>query len=173
MMAWVTDSPNWVNQRNTTVAYRFLSSMQGALGVGANLNKWTPAEFETAKKMIAAYKEVRETVQHGSLYRLVSPRDGSEVSVTESVAIDKKQGVLFAFLHSSQMGYPFPRMFLRGLDPKMNYRVTSIAGVLAKDSPVVASGSYWMSHGVDVELRGDFQAAAFRFDSVTDTNPSY
>ena len=67
----------------------------------------------------------------------------------------------FAFLHSSQMGYPFPRVYLRGLDPKTNYRVTAIAGVLAKGSPTVASGSYWMSHGVEVDLRGDFQAAAF------------
>jgi alpha-galactosidase len=166
MMAWVTDSPSWANKRNTTVAYRFLSSMQGSLGVGANLNKWTPAEFETAKQMIASYKQVRETVQHGSLYRLVSPRDGSEVSVTESVSIDKKQAVFFAFLHSSQMGYPFPRTYLRGLDPKAEYRVRSIAGALTKDSPEIATGDYWMSHGVDVELRGDFQAAAFRLDVV-------
>ena len=173
MMAWVTDSPSWANNRSTTVGYRFLSSMQGSLGVGANLNNWTPAEFATAKELIAAYKGVRETVQHGSLYRLVSPRDGSETSVTESVSIDKKQGVLFAFLHSSQMGYPFPRVYLRGLDPKTEYRVSSIAGSLTKDSPAVASGSYWMSHGVDVELKGDFQAAAFRFDSATNTNPSH
>jgi alpha-galactosidase len=172
MMAWVTDSPNWVNNRRTTVEYRFLSSMQGSLGVGANLNNWIPAEFKTAKELIAAYKQVRETIQHGSLYRLVSPRDGSESSVTESVALDKKQAVLFTFLHSSQMGYPFPRVYLRGLDPNANYRVASIAGMLAKDSPAVASGSYWMQYGIDVDLRGDFQAAAFRFDNVTDTNSS-
>jgi alpha-galactosidase len=84
--------------------------------------------------------------------------------VTESVALDKKQAALFTFLHSSTMGYPFPRVFLRGLDPEMEYRVTSISGKLAGDTPATASGSYWMSHGVDVELRGDFQAAAFRFD---------
>jgi alpha-galactosidase len=166
MMAWVTDSPNWVNHRTTSVAYRFLSSMQGSLGVGANLNQWTPGDFATAKDLIAAYKGVRETVQHGSLYRLISPRDGSEFSSTESVSLDNKQAVLFAFLHSSQMGYPFPRLYLLGLDPAAIYRVTPISGLLAKDSPASASGSYWMSHGVDVELRGDFQAAAFRFDAV-------
>jgi len=171
MMAWVTDSPGWMNQRTTSLTYRFLSSMQGGLGVGANLNHWTSDDFETAKQLIAAYKGIRETVQHGSLYRLISPRDGSEVSVTESVALDKKQAVFFAFLHSSQMGYPFPRVYLRGLDPQANYRVTPISGTLTKDSPEVASGSYWMSHGVDVNLRGDFQAAAFRFDS-TDNAPS-
>jgi alpha-galactosidase len=166
MMAWVTDSPSWANDRTTSLAYRFLSSMQGGLGVGANLNRWTPADFTTAKELIAGYKGIQETVQHGSLYRLVSPRDGSEQSVTESVSLDKKQGVLFTFLHSSTMGYPFPRVFLRGLDPKMPYRVSPISGAVAKDTPAVASGSYWMSHGVDVELRGDFQAAAFRFDAA-------
>jgi alpha-galactosidase len=165
MMAWVTDSPSWANNRSTTVAYRFLSSMQGGLGVGANLNKWNDADFATAKELIAAYKGIRETVQHGSLYRLVSPRNGSEQSVTESVSTDKKQAALFAFLHSSTMGYPYPRVFLRGLDAKTTYKVTSIAGTLTKDSPTSASGAYWMSRGVDVELRGDLQAAAFRFDA--------
>jgi alpha-galactosidase len=165
MMAWVTDSPSWANNRTTTLAYRFLSSMQGGLGVGANLNKWTNADFATAKELIAAYKGIRETVQHGSLYRLVSPRDGSEQSVTESVSTDKKQVALFAFLHSSTMGYPYPRVFLRGLDSRGSYKVTPIAGALSKGTPTVASGAYWMDHGLDVELRGDFQAVAFRFDA--------
>ena len=165
MMAWVTDSPSWANNRSTSVAYRFLSSMQGGLGVGANLNKWNDADFAAAKELIAAYKGIRETVQHGSLYRLVSPRNGSEQSVTESVSPDKKQAALFAFLHSSTMGYPYPRVFLKGLDAKTTYKVTPIAGKLSKDSPTTASGAYWMSHGVDVDLRGDLQAAAFRFDA--------
>jgi alpha-galactosidase len=50
MMAWVTDSPTWVNHRTLSLEYRFLSSMQGSLGIGANLNKWTPEDFATAKK---------------------------------------------------------------------------------------------------------------------------
>src|SRR5271154_4815685 len=61
MVAWVTDSPNWVNNRTTSLNYRFLSSMQGSLGVGANLDTWEPADFETAKALIAAYKQIRET----------------------------------------------------------------------------------------------------------------
>jgi alpha-galactosidase len=166
MMAWVTDSPGWANNRTTSIAYRFLSSMQGSLGVGANLNKWTPEDFATAKQLISAYKEVRETVQHGSLYRLVSPRDGSEESVTESVSTDKKQAALFAFLHSSHMMYPYPRVYLSGLDPATQYRVSSISGKLVPGQPQSASGSYWMGHGIDIQLHGDFQAAAFRFDRV-------
>lgn len=167
MMAWVTDSPHWLNNRATSLSYRFLSSMQGSLGVGANLNKWVAEDFATSKTLIAAYKDVRETVQHGSLYRLVSPRDDSEASVTESVSTDRHQAALFAFLHSSQMGYPFPRVFLRGLDPQRVYRVTAISGAATKDTPAAASGAYWMSHGIDVVLRGDLQAAAFKFEAGT------
>ena len=45
MMAWVTDSPHWRNNRATSLTYRMLSSMQGSLGIGANLNKWTCRGF--------------------------------------------------------------------------------------------------------------------------------
>jgi alpha-galactosidase len=161
MMAWVTDSPTWVNRRSLSLEYRFLSSMQGSLGIGADLNKWSPADVEKAKQMVAEYKSIRETVQRGALYRLITPEHDSEQSVTETVSRDGNQAVAFAFLHSSRELYPFPRIFLRGLDESAIYRADGFAGELAKDTPTQASGSYWMHHGLDVELRGDFQAAAF------------
>ena len=43
MSAWVTDVPN-MNGRSTPLQYRFLVAMQGALGIGANLNKWVQQE---------------------------------------------------------------------------------------------------------------------------------
>jgi hypothetical protein len=41
------------------------------------------------------------------------------------------------------------------------YRIAALGGKLSVNTPDVASGSFWMQDGVDVELRGDFQAAAF------------
>jgi alpha-galactosidase len=166
MMAWVTDSPTWVNHRTLSLEYRFLSSMQGSLGIGANLNNWKPEDFATAKRMVAKYKQIRGTVQRGSLYRLVSPQDGSEDSVTETVSEDQLRAVTFAFLHSSQMLYPFPRIYLRGLKPDAIYRIAAFEGKLSASSPAVASGAFWMQHGVDLDLRGDFQAAAFTLEPV-------
>ena len=166
MMAWVTDSPNWVNQRTTSLEYRFLSSMQGSLGVGANLNHWSDADFATAKRLVAEYKEIRETVQHGSLYRLISPRNGSNFSVTESVSLDRGQAAVFAFLHSSQFGYPYPRIYLRGLDPDARYKLHWISEKAAGSLPESESGAYWMNAGIDLNLKGDFKAAAFRLDRV-------
>nr|WP_246153765.1 alpha-galactosidase [Terriglobus albidus] len=163
MMAWVTDSPTWVNQRALSLEYRFLSSMQGSLGIGANLNKWTPEDFAKARTMIDVYKGVRETVQRGSLYRLMSPREG-EQAVTESVSRDGRQAVIFAFLHSSSQLYPFPRIYLRGLREDAIYKLRVVTGKSEDDTPQSATGAYWMHHGVDVALRGDFQAAMFVLD---------
>jgi len=166
MMAWVTDSPNWLNQRGTSLEYRFLSSMQGSLGIGANLTHWTEPDFELASRLIGEYKKIRGAVQQGNLYRLVSPRQGSPHSVTESVSADGAQAVLFAFLHSSSMGSNYPRVQLLGLDAEARYRMRAIAGKAQSDTPDEASGAYWMSRGINLDLRGDFQAAAVVFDRI-------
>jgi alpha-galactosidase len=41
-----------------------------------------------------------------------------------------------------------------------------IHGKAAADTPQVASGAYWMHHGIDLELRGDLDAAAAVFDRI-------
>ena len=164
MMAWVTDSPHWLNGRSTSLAYRMLSSMQGSLGIGANLNRWTAEDFATAKRLIAAYHSVQPTIVRGDLYRLISPRDGSEMSATESVSRDKNQAVVFAFTHSTQEGRGFPLLLLQGLDADAEYQLTFIEGKAYPGTPTSASGAWWMRHGVWLDLRGDFQAAGFRLD---------
>jgi alpha-galactosidase len=164
MMAWVTDSPHWLNGRSTSLSYRMLSSMQGSLGIGANLNHWTAEDFATAKRLIAAYHSVQPTIVRGDRYRLISPRDGSETSATESVSSDKNQSVVFAFTHSTQEGRGFPLLLLQGLDPDAEYQLTFIEGKGQAGTPTSASGAWWMRYGVWLDLRGDFQAAAFRLD---------
>src|SRR5271170_1130054 len=165
MAAWVTDSPHWLNNRTTSMTYRMLVSMQGVLGIGGNLNNWTDEDLAIAKRMIAAYHQVQKTITQGDLYRLISPTNGSEFSATETVSPDKSQAVFFAFVHSTQEGRSFPRLQLLGLDPKATYALGSIEGKAAEGTPEEASGTWWMKHGIEVALRGDFQGAAFRLDS--------
>jgi alpha-galactosidase len=164
MMAWVTDSPHWTNNRTTSIAYRMLVSMQGSLGIGGNLNKWSDEDLATTKRLIAAYHQVQKTITQGDLYRLISPTNGSEFSATETVSPDKSQAVFFTFVHSTQEGRSFPRLQLLGLDPAATYALCSIEGNAADETPAEASGAWWMNHGIDIALRGDFQGAAFRLD---------
>ena len=143
-----------------------LSSMQGSLGIGANITKWSDEETATAKRLIAAYHQVQPTIVQGNLYRLISPRNGSEFSATQTVRPDKSQSVVFAFIHSTQEGRLFPALKLKGLDPAAEYALSPIQGKTRVGTPEVASGAWWMNHGLDMdtEFRGDFQAAAFRLD---------
>jgi len=164
MMAWVTDSPHWLNGRSTSLAYRMLSSMQGSLGIGANLNHWGDEDFATAKRLIAAYHSVQKTIVQGDLYRLMNPRDNSELSVTETVSNDKCQAVVFAFVNATNKGRGFPLLQLRGLDPTAEYKLSWIEGKSWPDTPDTASGAWWMNHGIQLMLKGDYQAAAFRLD---------
>ncbi len=173
MMAWVTESPHWFNHRATSLTYRMLSSMQGSLGIGANISKWTPEETALVKRLIGEYHQVQATITQGDLYRLISPRNGSEFSATQSVSGDKSQSVVFAFIHSTQEGRVFPRLKLEGLDPQAMYKLRAIEGPLAHGTPEVASGAWWMGHGLElsdisydstVSFHGDFQASAYRLD---------
>jgi alpha-galactosidase len=164
MMAWVTESPHWLNGRSTSLTYRMLSSMQGSLGIGANLNQWKAEDFATAKRLIAAYHSVQRTIVRGDLYRLISPRDGSQISATETVASDKNQAVIFAFANATTEGRGFPLLKLQGLDPDAEYKLTSIEGKATPGTPESASGAWWMRHGLQLDLRGDFQAASFHLD---------
>ena len=164
MMAWVTDSPHWFNFRSTSLTYRMLSSMQGSLGIGANLNHWTAEDFVTAKRLIAAYHSVQRTIVRGGLYRLISPRNGSQISATETVSSDKSQAVVFAFANATRQGRGFPLLQLAGLDPDAEYKLGWIEGKALPETPASASGAWWMRHGLQLDLRGDYQAAAFRLD---------
>lgn len=164
MMAWVTDSPHWHNHRSTSLTYRMLSSMQGSLGIGANLNHWTTEDFATAKRLIAAYHSVQRTIVRGDLHRLISPRDGSQLSATESVSSDKTQAVVLAFANATTEGRGFPLLQLQGLDPDAQYKLSWIEGKAWPGTPETASGAWWMRHGLQLDLRGDFQASAFHLD---------
>ncbi len=157
MSAWVTDVPN-TNHRTTSLEYRFLVAMQGALGIGANLNKWSERDETLAKKMVTLDKSIRQTVQFGDLYRLLSPRM-SDTTANEYVAKGGKQAVLFAFRHSQEYSTPPPIIYLRGLDARATYRLEPADGKLL-DGTRELSGAYLMGEGVHVRLEGDFDSTA-------------
>ena len=161
MMAWVTDVPNF-NKRSTPLKYRFLVAMNGSLGIGANLNHWSADDFALATQMIAQYKSVRNTVQEGRLYRLLSPRT-NDTSANQYVSSDGRQAVLFVFRHSQQLGEKAPTIYLRGLDPNAVYRVKRIDDLLLEKQDAL-SGAYLMNHGLDFRLEGDYAATMVVLD---------
>ena len=164
MMAWMTDVPNGINGRVTPLAFRFLVAMTGSLGISGNLNKWTDDEVAVANKMISLYKQIRATVQDGELYRLSSPM-ASDFSAVQYISRDNQQAVVFAFLHSQQFGRSVPVLHLEGLAKDAIYSVTTMDDKLQEQTQKL-SGAYLMQHGIQLRLRGDYDATAIKFDRV-------
>jgi alpha-galactosidase len=164
MSAWVTDVPN-MNRRSTSLEYRFLVAMQGALGIGANLNKFSADDVTLATKMVALYKRIRPTVQLGDLYRLLSPRAG-DVTANQYVAADGTQSVLFVYRHSQEYRTSVPSIRLEGLDARALYRVESVDNKLA-DRQTQLSGAYLMQAGLNVNLQGDFDGTAVILERIS------
>ena len=165
MMAWVTDVPNFLDKRVIPLEFRFLAAMSGSLGIGGNLNKWTPDDMEIGARMTAFYKEVRPTVQLGELHRLMPP-EASETSAVEYVAADGKAAVVFAYLHSQHYGRPFPTVRLEGLDPAAAYRLVPLDGQKLAGLPAQENGSQLMGEGLHFTLKGDYDATAVRLERV-------
>jgi alpha-galactosidase len=159
MSAWVTDVPN-MNGRSTPLQYRFLVAMQGALGVGSNLNKFSDADNALAAKMIALDKRIRNTVQLGDLYRLLLP-DENDTTANEYVSKDGKETVLFAFRHSQEYNTAPPTIYLRGLVEHAVYDVQTLDGKVSQ-----LSGAYLMQNGVNLTLRGDFDSTILELHRV-------
>ncbi len=160
----MTDVPN-MNGRSTPLEYRFLVAMMGSLGIGNNLNKWAADDFALATKMVAYYKTIRQTVQQGRLYRLFSPREG-EMTANQYVSEDGKQSVLFAFLHSQQYGRPAPTIRLQGLDDRGVYRMKPLDGRKLIEKQETASGAYLQSHGLNINLGGDYDSTSILLERV-------
>jgi alpha-galactosidase len=164
MMAWVTDVPNGINGRVTPLRFRFLVAMTGSLGVGGNLNKWSDDEIAVASKMISFYKQIRATVQDGELFRLASPIE-SEFSAMQYVSQDSQQVVVFAFLHSQQFGRSVPLLHVQSLAEDALYSVTVIDNKVEEHTGKL-SGAYLMHHGIELRLRGDYDATAIKLDRL-------
>jgi alpha-galactosidase len=145
-MMWVTD-PIWINNRATSLEYRFHLAMMGALGIGANLTKWSDAALDTTASFVALYKEIRETVQLGKLYRLRSPRE-SALSAVQFVHQDGHETVVFAFLSTSLFGEFRAVLRLQGLEPDARYRIDGTDTLL--------SGQALMKRGLPLTLKGSF-----------------
>ncbi len=154
-MMWVTDA-NWINGRPFNLDYRFHVAMMGLLGVGADLPEWSEADLKSAANHIAVYKEIRETVQFGSLYRLRSPRE-SALSAVQFVHPDGHEAVVFAFLSASTFGEFRTMLRLQGLDADATYQI---------NDNLTLSGQALMKRGLPLALKGSFVSQMLRIRRV-------
>lgn len=157
MYGLVTEE-DW-HRQNPTLDFRFDVSMCGVLGLGGNIAAWNDDQKKIARQKIELYKEIRETVQFGRQYRLLSPYEGNR-SILQFVDKGQTESVVFIYNLAeyprnalSDTSRP-TQVKLLGLDPQKNYRIEGLKGGF--------SGDYLMNVGFDFPLRGTYKSGIFR-----------
>jgi alpha-galactosidase len=157
MMCWVTDTHALSNKANRSIAYKFHSAMCGGLGIGANINRLSQEELDEYKTYIELYKEIRQTILFGDLYRLLPPH-ASSFSAVEYISPSHDEIVVLAFLHTQQFGDSCSRLKLQGLQKSARYEL------LGEGKSYY--GSTLMHYGLPITLKGDFESALLRLRRV-------
>ncbi|MBL4937115.1 alpha-galactosidase [Clostridium sp. YIM B02515] len=158
MGAHVSAVPNHQVHRNTSLKMRGDVAMSGNFGYELDLTKFNDEEKKTVRLQIDQYKELRELIQFGSLYRLMSPFEGNETAWI-IVSEDKTEAFAAYFRVLAAPNGPISRLKLRGLDTDKMYTVTG--------SNKTYSGEQLMYAGIGIpELQGDYQSITWKLKSI-------
>ncbi|TXL87571.1 alpha-galactosidase [Streptomyces sp. IB2014 016-6] len=169
MSAWVTDAPGVFDPRPRSLAFRFVSSMSGVLGIGADLRKWTDGRRAEAAGWVARYKEIRDVVHHGEVRLLNSPAEPTcGVQYDEEGRGTGARTVVTAWNTGPLDGAPLvpgraARLRLRGLDPAARYRDEA--------SGTAYGGGYLLHSGLPFHWTADHDAELVVLTRVDGTAP--
>lgn len=159
MAAHVGSSPNHQTGRVMPLKLRFDVAMTGRLGMEMQPRNMTDEERAFSRKAISNYKEIREVVQQGDLYRLVSPYDDKGVASLLYSAPGKEKAVFFVFKTEHFHGQVLPPLRMAGLDPGKNYRIRELNRSDREHLSVegkVVSGALLMNTGLELPLEKEY-----------------
>ncbi|HHD2971054.1 TPA: alpha-galactosidase [Clostridium perfringens] len=150
----VSAIPNHQANRTTPLETRGVSAMAGNFGYELDITKLSEEEKEELKEQISLYKEIRETVQFGTLYRLKSPFNSNEVAWM-MISEDKNEVVVSYVRQWALVNESFSNLKLTALDKDSEYEI------IGED--IVLSGDELMYIGLNIpELYGDYVSKLWR-----------
>ncbi|MGU8318290.1 alpha-galactosidase [Clostridium perfringens] len=150
----VSAVPNHQANRTTPLETRGVSAMAGNFGYELDITKLSEKEKEELKEQISLYKEIRGTVQFGTLYRLKSPFNSNEVAWM-IISEDKNEVVVSYVRQWALVNESFSNLKLTALDKDSEYEI------IGED--IVLSGDELMYIGLNIpELYGDYVSKLWR-----------
>jgi alpha-galactosidase len=156
--AHVSSVPNDGVGRVTPLRTRGDVACTGASGYELDIRKLPTEEKAEIREQIQRYKEVRQLLLTGDLYRLRSPFESNEAAWMV-VSADRREALVTHVTILAQGNAPEGRLPLRGLDPDGMYRVND------EETPV--RGDFLIQVGLFVpEPKGDFISRQWRLCQV-------
>ncbi|WP_218147662.1 alpha-galactosidase [Dyadobacter sp. SG02] len=159
----VSVTPNHMTGRTTPLKFRFDVAMSGKLGMDLQPGMMTPEEKEFSKKAIQTYKQVRNVVLHGDLYRLQSPYTHDRAAI--SYVSEKQDSVLvFNYLQQKSIYGDKSVIKLKGLKKDARYKLTEINKAtfsrLEAYEGKSFTGEFLMTTGLQFTMYNEFESAA-------------
>lgn len=150
MGAHASAVPNHQVHRTTPLQTRGHIAMTGQFGYEMDLGRLSDGELALVRQQIAQYKEIRNTIHFGDMYRLRSPFVG-ENAAWEYVSADKKQVVLLYCTIRAHVMTGLTRLCLEGLAENAQYRDIQTGAVY--DSAFLANVGLFFADDTDYETR--------------------
>lgn len=149
MAAHVSNAPNGLTQRNTTIMFRaHVAMMGGSFGFELNPDDMSDADRAAVPQILSLADKVNPIVIKGDMYRLNIPED-SNWPAALFVSEDGDKAALFLFQLQAHYNNIFPPVRLQGLDAKANYKV---------DGNQTLSGATLMNFGLQYNFKGDYDS---------------
>ncbi len=160
MASHISAAPNHQTGRILPLKYRIDVAMSGRLGMEIQPKDMTPEEMALCSQAIADYKGIRDIVQFGDLYRLVSPYDKHGVASLMYCTPEKDESVFYWWKLEHFWGQHLPRVTMAGLDPDKNYRITELhrTGEELPFESAVFSGRFLMETGLEIPSGGQWSS---------------
>lgn len=172
MACHVSAERNHQTGRQTPIKFRMDVAMTGRLGMELQPSQMSKEDFNFAKRGIAAYKQIRDVVQLGDLYRLHSPYESDGVASLMYVSEDKSRAAFFAYNYNYLINQKIPAVYLGGLDPNRNYRIKDLTPWNVKkpcrlDGKVI-SGKTLMEVGLNLRSIINYNDASVALELVAE-----
>ncbi len=162
--------PNHLTGRSVPLKFRFDVAMSAKLGMDLQPMDMSPEEKEFSKNAIKTYSDIREVVQFGDLYRLLSPYTNPRTAMMY-VTDNKEEAVVFSYLLNKAIYGNTQALILRGLDPDKMYKLTEInkdpdhySWFTDLDGKIY-SGDFLMKYGLRFPMYNEFESKVIRLSA--------
>ena len=163
MASHVSTVPNHQTGNVTPLKFRFDIACAGRLGLELQPKYFTDQDRATVDRCIASYKQYRDLVFSGDLYRIASPFDGSYYGLMY-VSPDKKRAVVYTYCIHFEPRTVGGKVFrLQGLNPACKYKVVeqNVDRSCWWGNGQAFTGDFLMGGGFDPTLYGLYSSAVF------------
>ena len=167
MASHVSAVPNHQTGNVTPLKFRFDIACSGRLGMELQPKNLTERERALADRCIRSYKQYRDLVFTGDVYRLASPYEGDYYALMY-VSQDQRRAVVYTYCLKYQNRAVGAHVFrMDGLDPARSYKVTelNVDRSCWWGSGQLHAGDFLMNGGFNPVLLKTFDSAVFYLES--------